>query len=206
MMILIGQYDSPFVRRVAIPLRIYGLPFEHRPWSVFSDADRIRPFNPLTRVPVLVLETGEALIETSAILDHLDGLVQARTALIARDGTQRRAGLRVMALASGISDKAVGLFYVRVLHDAPSAILVDRFRAQIADTLEVLEAEAPGEGHWFGGLTHADIAVTAMLTHTVAAHPDLIRPEDYPKLATLRDRCEATELFREISQPFIPPD
>ena len=41
-MILIGQYDSPFVRRVAIALRLYDLPFEHRPWSTFGDADKDR--------------------------------------------------------------------------------------------------------------------------------------------------------------------
>lgn len=206
MMILIGQYDSPFVRRVAIPLRLYGLPFEHRPWSVFSDADRIRPLNPLTRVPVLVLDTGEPLIETTAILDHLDGLVQAKTALTAREGAQRRACLRVMALASGISDKAVSLFYVRALHDTPSALLVERSRAQIADTLAVLDAEAPGDGFWFGAMTHADIAVTAMLTHASAAHPDMANLADYPRLAALHARCEGMEVFREISQPFIPPN
>ena len=32
-MILIGQYDSPFVRRVGIALSLYDIPFEHRPWS-----------------------------------------------------------------------------------------------------------------------------------------------------------------------------
>ena len=40
-MILIGQYDSPFVRRVAIAMRRYGIAYEHRPWSVFGDADKI---------------------------------------------------------------------------------------------------------------------------------------------------------------------
>jgi glutathione S-transferase len=39
-MILIGQYDSPFVRRVAIAMRLYGLHFEHRPWSTFGDVDK----------------------------------------------------------------------------------------------------------------------------------------------------------------------
>ena len=58
-MILIGQYDSPFVRRVGIALRLYGMAFEHRPWSVFGDADKIRVLNPLVRVPTLVLEDGE---------------------------------------------------------------------------------------------------------------------------------------------------
>ena len=62
-MILIGQYDSPFVRRVAIAMRLYGMAFEHKPWSVFGDADKIAQYNPLMRVPTLVLNTGEALIE-----------------------------------------------------------------------------------------------------------------------------------------------
>ncbi len=57
-MILIGQYDSPFMRRVGIALVLYGMAFEHRPWSVFGDADRLRAGNPLMRVPVLVLEDG----------------------------------------------------------------------------------------------------------------------------------------------------
>jgi hypothetical protein len=38
-MILIGQYDSLFVRRVAIALRLY----EHRPWSTFGDSENIAP-------------------------------------------------------------------------------------------------------------------------------------------------------------------
>ncbi len=205
-MILIGQYDSPFVRRTAIPLALYGLNYEHRPWSVFSDADKIRPLNPLTRVPVLVLDDGEALIESYAILDHIDQLVPPETALIARTGAARRACLRVMALATGISDKAVGLFYVRVMHDAPSAVLIDRGRAQIADTMAVLEAEAPESGFWFGArISHADIAVTASLTHAAAAHPDLVRLADHPRLAALHARCEALAVFIRHSQPFIPP-
>jgi glutathione S-transferase len=68
-MILIGQYDSPFVRRVAIAMTLQGVAFEHRPWSVWADAEAIAPFNPLRRVPTLVLDDGEALIESSAILD-----------------------------------------------------------------------------------------------------------------------------------------
>ena len=73
-MILIGQYDSPFVRRVGIALTLYGIPFEHRPWSVSGETDLIRPYNPLTRVPTLVLDNGEVLIESHSILDYLDSL------------------------------------------------------------------------------------------------------------------------------------
>src|SRR5512143_707883 len=93
-MFLIGQYDSPFVRRVAIAMRLYGLPFEHRPWSTFGDADKIAPFNPLRRVPTLVLDDGEALIESMAILDYLDELVGPSKAMIAESGPERRRGVK----------------------------------------------------------------------------------------------------------------
>ena len=71
-MILIGMFDSPFVRRVAVTMNLLAIPFEHRNWSVGKDFDRIREFNPLGRVPTLVLADGESLIESAAILDYLD--------------------------------------------------------------------------------------------------------------------------------------
>jgi glutathione S-transferase len=52
---------------VAIALRLYQIRFEHRPWSVFGDAERIAEYNPLVRVPTLVLDDGDVLIESAAI-------------------------------------------------------------------------------------------------------------------------------------------
>jgi glutathione S-transferase len=100
-MLLIGQYDSPFVRRTAIALRLYDLPFEHRPWSTFGDAEKIAPYNPLRRVPTLVLDNGEALLESAAILDYLDELVGPDKTMIAARGEARRRQLRIIALATG---------------------------------------------------------------------------------------------------------
>src|SRR5947209_2616939 len=110
-MILMGQYDSPFVRRVAITLHHYALPFEHRPWSVWGDAEKIAQYNPLRRVPSLLLADGVTLVETSAIVDYLDELAGPKRALLPASGATRRDGLRVAALASGIADKAVQLLY-----------------------------------------------------------------------------------------------
>src|SRR5215813_5281767 len=99
-MLLIGQYDSPFVRRVAIAMRLYGNAFAHEPWSTFGDGAKIAPYNPLRRVPTLVLDTGEALIESTIILDYLDDLAGPERAMIAARGAERYRGLRICALAT----------------------------------------------------------------------------------------------------------
>lgn len=152
-MFLIGQYDSPFVRRVAIALRLYGLAFEHRPWSTFGDADKIAPYNPLRRVPTLVLDDGEALIESTIILDYLDELVGPEKAMLPRGGAERRKHLRICALATGLGDKAVSLLYERVLRKEQLALWVERCQAQIGDVLGVLEAERAGGRRRIGWAT-----------------------------------------------------
>ncbi len=206
-MILIGQYDSPFVRRVGIAITIYGLPFQHRPWSTFGDAEKIRPFNPLVRVPTLVLENGDVLIESHAILDHLDGLVPQDKRLSPPDEPRRHRALKVAAVATGTSDKAVSLFFEKKLHETVSDVWVERCRGQIEASLRLLETDRAGrEGaYWFGDIGHADIAVTAMWRHLSEAHPDLADAARYPALAAHAARLEALPAFRLISQPFIPP-
>jgi glutathione S-transferase len=204
-MILIGQYDSPFVRRVAIALRLYGLEFDHRPWSVWADAERIATFNPLRRVPVLVLE-GLPLVESSAILDSIDDLVDPGRALLPRSGLQRREGLRICSLAMGLADKAVTLLYEHLLRseERRSAIWVNRCQAQIRDALSVLEADRRERAtpFWQGDrIGHPDIAVACALRFLSESHPALLQAAQWPSLTAHATRCEALPVFKEISQP-----
>jgi glutathione S-transferase len=206
-MILVGQYDSPFVRRVAVALHILGLPFEHSPLSAFGDADRLATLNPLRRVPALVLDDGEVLIESAAILDHLDETV-GEGRLIAAAGPARRAMLRVCVLATGLCDKMVSLFYEQLLHDQVSEVWVARCSAQIEDGLAALEAAraACATPFWFGATPgHADIAVACTLRFLSDAHPRLHAPLRRPHLATHAAACEAMPAFASAVQPFKPP-
>ena len=207
-MILIGQYDSPFVRRVAIALTLYPLPFEHNPWSVFGDMQKVQAYNPLVRVPALVLDDGAVLIESHCILDYLDGLVGVERALFPATGVARRDALKIAALATGMGDKAVSLFYERRLHDQVSAVWVERCRAQIQGVARALEADRGKKtgAYWFGErLGHADIAVAAVLRFVGEAHPGLVAMERFPALAAHAARLEALPVFQAIAQPFIPP-
>jgi glutathione S-transferase len=207
-MILMGQFDSPFVRRVGIALRLYDLPFEHRPWSTFGDADKIRPYNPLTRVPTLVLDSGEVLIESHSILDYLDSLVPSERAMFPRSEPARRQALKIASLATGLGEKAVSLFYEQTFHREKSETWVSRCRQQILGTLSHLEASR-GERkstYWLGDrIGHADIAVAVVLRFLGEAHSGLISERDIPHLRADADRLEALPVFAEISQPFIPP-
>ena len=210
-MILIGQYDSPFVRRVAIAMRLYAMPFEHRPWSVFGDAEKIAQYNPLMRVPTLVMNSGEVLIDSFAILDALDHLAPLGVAMMPPGGAERREAMRVCALATGMADKAVSLVYETVVHKRATPAWVERCRTQISGVLRELEASRlrhPTEW-WFGkNIGHADVAVGCVLRFLGDAHPGLFDlSEGWPLLAAHAARCEALEPFREIQQPFkvTPP-
>jgi glutathione S-transferase len=205
-MILIGQYDSPFVRRVGIALRLYSLPFEHRPWSVFGDGEKVMALNPLMRVPTLVLPDGFVLTDSHMMLDYLDHLVV--NPMFPRAEPQRHRALKVAVLAAGLAEKAVSLFYERRLHETTSPVWIARCEAQIAATLAALEADraAKTEPWWFGHeIGHADVMVACAWRFMSEAHPGLIRPEAMPHLASHSARCEALPVFVEISQPFLAP-
>jgi glutathione S-transferase len=210
-MILIGQYDSPFVRRVAVALRTYGFDYEHRPWSVFGDADKIAAISPLRRVPILVTDDGEALSDSGAILDWLDDLAGPDKALIARSGLERRQALKVQALATGLADKAVSLVYERAIHERSTEMWLERCRAQIAGVLDALEADrgARTGAWWFGAdIGHADIAVGCVLRFVGEAHPEVFDATRWPGLAAHAARCEALPAFQAVSKPFsvtLPP-
>src|SRR5260370_35010492 len=91
-MILVGQYDSPFVRRVAVTLHLYGMPFTRNTLSVFSDAGEMARINPLVRIPSLVLDSGETLIDSAAILDTPDEMAGPGPALTPPSRAARRRG------------------------------------------------------------------------------------------------------------------
>ncbi len=209
-MLLIGQYDSPFVRRVAVALTLYDLPFEHRAWSVFGDADKVADYTPLRRVPALVLDDGETMIDSASILDGLDGIVGPERALIPPGGAERRAAMRICALGSGGAEKAVSLVYERLLHARATPAWVDRCQLQIHAVLDTLEADraARTTPYWFGDdIGHGDIMVACLLRFLKEAHPDLIDPAAWPALAAHAARCEALPAFQRCQQPFVytPP-
>jgi len=117
-MILVGQYDSPYVRRVAVTLGVLGFAFEHDTRSVFADFDSMRTVNPLGRIPSLILPDGTTLIDSAAILDWLDQAVGPERALLPPAEPARQQALQRIALATGTIDKVMAAAYERLIRPA----------------------------------------------------------------------------------------
>ena len=197
-MILVGQYDSLFTRRVAVTLHLYGLPFTRDTRSVFADADQIRAINPLTRIPALILDSGEVLIDSVAIIDHLDETAGPHRALVPPTGAPRRRILQDTALVQGTAEKIAAVAYERHFH-APECVSKDwehRCLGQLAAGLAEIENRIAGP--WFCGaaMTHADVMATCTLAYLRLRLPEALDPARSPRLIALADCCEALPAFR----------
>lgn len=194
-MILVGQYDSPYVRRVAITLHHYGIAFARNPISVFANADQMAAINPIVRIPSLVLDDGEVLIDSGAIIDHLDEVAGAR-ALTPRSGVERRRVVQLTAVATGTIDKMGAYVYERHFH-TPEHVNEDwaaRCKGQFLGGLEYLERKLDGD--WLTErFTQADLTTGALLGYVRLRVPEVSLERSFPRLAQLSDRCEATSSF-----------
>ena len=207
-MILIGMFDSPYVRRVAVSMNLLGMEFEHRNWSVGKDFELIRQFNPLGRVPTLVQPDGEALIESAAILDLLDEYAGPDRALLPSSGKDRREALRIMAVAIGAADKGVAQIYESAFRPAEKRHRpwVERCQTQMHAALAELNRLSQARaGEWLIGdrLTQADVTATCVYTFLVEALA--VDSAVYPGLAAIAGRCEALPEFRSVKAEWFPP-
>jgi len=194
-MILVGQYDSPFVRRVAVTLHHYRMPFTRDATSVFSP--KMASVHPLVRIPSLILDDGETLWDSVAILDYLDQQVAPDRALTPLSGTARRGVLRATALAAGAIEKSGAIVYERHLHkpECVSREWLERCSAQVGGALTHLNAEA--QAPWFFGtaMTQADITIGCAIGYFRLRLDEVFPAQRYPKLAALAARCDALEEF-----------
>src|SRR5579871_5947807 len=204
--------DSPYVRRVAVTMKLCGIAYEHASWSVGADFERIRRHNPLVRVPTLVLDDGEVLLDSHALLDYLDELVGPQRALLPRVGRERRSALRIMALAMGAADKAREQVYERAFRpaDRRHEPWLARCRMQMHGALAELERHASerGSGRWLVGerMTQADISTVCAFTFLVEALSLTPTTAPYPALRTLAERCEALPEFQGAYLKFFAPE
>jgi glutathione S-transferase len=136
---------SPYVRKVMACAIARGLEarIEKVPCNPHDSPPALLEANPLSKVPCLVTDDGFALFDSPVICEYLDSRGEALP-LFPAQGAARWPALRQQAMADGILDAAVtGRGELGKPREAARDATIARFKAVIARTLDVLEAEPP---------------------------------------------------------------
>lgn len=198
-MILIGRYRSPFTRRVAVTMKLLGIDYEHRPLTAWTHLSDVRAVNPVGRVPALILDSGEVLFDSHAILDYLDTLAGPSRALVPSTEPARHECLRVVACAMGALEKVVAALYACTMAPAEKvhAPWVAHNEAQARSAFAWLEAIDASPWLCGDALTQADVTTAVTVDFTRIVNPPLLDAAAYPRLLAHAERCDALPAFAE---------
>ncbi|QBF28676.1 glutathione S-transferase family protein [Pseudomonas tructae] len=192
---LIGMLDSPYVRRVAVSLELYGISFEHQPLSVFRNFTEFAAINPVVKAPSLVLDDGTVLMDSTLILDYFEALAVPAKKLLPQDPLARTRDLQVIGLALAANEKSVQIHYELNLRPQEKlhAPWLERVTGQLRAAytqLDRLLAEQPTKCP-SQPLSQAEISTAIAWSFTRYVRPEVVAASDYPHVQRLAEKIEA---------------
>ncbi len=195
--------DSPYVRRVAISLRLMDLAFDHEPVSVFRAYDAFAAINPVVKAPTLVTDAGVVLMDSSLILEHLERLVPLDRGLNPVDIGDHVRAQRIIGLALAACEKTVQLVYEFNLRpeERRHQPWVERVREQLGEAYRLLELEAAGGPLRLpdGRASQAGVTAAVAWSFTDFALPkaiEAIEAHEHPALADWARQAEGSPDFQ----------
>ena len=195
---LISSLTTPFGRKARIFLLEKKIPFALEidvPWNADS---AVSEYNPLGKVPVLVLKDGQTLFDSRVIVEYLDH-VSPVSQLIPQDPAWKIYARKIEALADGITDAAAAVFLERKRSEArQDPDWIARQQGKIFRGLEALAEELGENTHFIENrLSLPDIAVGCTLGYLDFRFPEIKWREAHPNLAKLADKLNARPSFQE---------
>ncbi len=189
---LVGMMGSPFVRRLAISMRMMGLDYEYQPLSIFRNYDELRAINPLVKVPTLIFDNGEMLVDSSLILDFLESISPAEKRLMPQEAGPRLNALRTIGIALIVMEKTVQLIYETLqrpenLQHTP---WVERLQQQLEGACMLLEGRLLEQGRTPQPLNQADLTTAVAWRFVQNIFPERVDANDYPSLAAFSAQAE----------------
>jgi len=191
---LVGRLLSPYVRRIAVTLNFYEMPYERLVLSAIDDEEERERINPVGRVPALILSDDETLVDSFAILDHLDEQAGSK-ALVPKSGLARRQALQHISIATGAIDRAMTANAER-RRTPPDDERLKRLLRQCTRGFTALETLLGSESY-FGGdkIGQADITIVVGITFVEHIFPGTLLRADLPNLFALAERAESLPAF-----------
>jgi len=196
---LIGMLDSPYVRRVAICLKLLELDFEHRPVSVFRDLEEFRKLNPVVKAPTLILDDGQTLMDSTLILDYVTAITGSAVTSTSHRADDHLRATRLTGLALAACDKTVQIVYERNLRpvEKQHEPWIDRVSAQLLAAYAGLETELalgtlPLDA---GRLGQAGVTVAVAWKFAQMMVPKIVVAAEYPNLQSFSAFAEQQPAF-----------
>lgn len=201
---IIGMLDSPYVRRAAITAQLLGIDYVHRSLSVFRNYEEIRAINPLVKVPTLVCDDGEVLVDSTLIIDYFESIAPKGKSLMPADPASRRRVLQLTGIALMAMEKAVQHLYETKQRPAERQHQpwIERIDRQLAAALQLL-AGAVGKGErWLTGAqpTQADISIAVAIRFVREIRSEAMPEKEFTGLNRFSERAEALPAF--LACPF----
>lgn len=199
---LIASFTSPYARKVRIVMAEKRIDCEFAEENVWSADTKVGLYNPLGKVPVLVLDDGVALYDSRVITEYLDGITPV-SRLIPESGRERAMVKRWEALGDGITDAGIAIFLEK---KRPEAQQSNEWMARQRGKIEAAVAAAArdlGDRDYCHGvsITIADITMACALLWLEFRLPDLKWRQGHPNLKSWIERLETRQSFVDSKPP-----
>lgn len=199
---LIGTPTSPYTRKARIVLAEKRIEYEFMIDTPYAAHSQVPAYNPLGKVPVLLLDDDTAIYDSRVIVEYLDQASPVAR-LIPEETRQRIQVRRWEALADGCTDAAVAVaLEKRRPKEHQSADWITRQTAKIDRVLKVMSDEL-GDRSWCSGefFNLSDIAVGCCLGYLDLRLADIGWRRIHPNLARLSDKL----MLRAAYNDTLPP-
>ena len=199
---LVASRTSPYARKIFVVMAEKRIDVEFVEENVWAADTKVTLYNPLTKVPVLLLDDGISLYDSRVIAEFLDGVTPV-SRLIPEGGRERALVKRWEALGDGIADAGI---LIRLERQRPQAQQgpdwIARQVAKVESGIAAAARELGGLDYCHGlSVSLADISLACALLWLEFRLPEFTWRKDYPNLKTWIERLEARPSFAETKPP-----
>ncbi|MBA4255469.1 MAG: glutathione S-transferase [Polaromonas sp.] len=202
---LIGSNTSPYVRKVRIVMAEKKLDYQLILEDVWAADTKMAQYNPLGKVPCLLMEGGDVLHDSRVIVEYLDTLSPVGK-LIPAAGRERAETKTWEALADGLLDAALlarmeNTWTGRTPEQRSSA-WVNRQLDKITQALKAM-SQGLGDKAFCSGIhfSLSDVAVGCALGYLDFRFPHIDWRGAHPNLARLADKLNQRASFMDTLPP-----
>ena len=200
---LYASQTSPYARKVRVVMAEKKIDYQMVEVDVWSPDTAIGQFNPLGKVPCLVMEDGGAVFDSRVIVEYVDTLTPVSRMI--PQGSRERLEVRCWeALADGLLDAAL-LARLEHTQREPGERSERWVRRQLAKIDGALVAMANGlaDRTWCAGNHYslADVAVGCALSYLDFRFPDIAWRERHPNLVAFHDKISKRQSFIDTEPP-----